>query len=696
VTPLLAAPPVFDFSTGLVLLILGFGFLIFVHELGHFLAAKAVGIKVTQFAIGFGHAVLAFRKGVGVRVGSTEPTLEKRVAEELSQTHGDEPEGGWTQAKIDASIQRLGLGETEYRLNWIPLGGYVKMLGQEDLNPEAATADERSFTNKSGWARALVISAGVIMNLIFGAIFFIAAFMLGVALPPAVVGAVGPDGPAARATPLSGDVDDPESIGLRPGDEIVQIDDDPVTDFTDVRVMTALAAAGGSMEFHIRREGVDRTLRYRVEPQRSEVSGLLEIQVAPAFSNVVANSGDRGSVEPGMQLTAVAGEPVVRHDQYLDRLVSARGEPTPVTFQNQVTGETAEVRLRAAPSLQVAPAGDGRAIQHLLGFVPAVRVAAVAEGSPAAETGLRTGDVIARLGDLNFPHWAQLASTVGDSRGQPMAIEVIRDGERLDLGEIQADRNNRIGIYFDQGVQTGYVATTFDDAPAGAIDPPLPPGARLESIAGQPVDDFAQMQRLLQDLVDQAEDADQSLDAIEVVFALPFQDLEPVRATLTLDEDDREQIKATRWFAPPNVAFEVLRVPVAADDPMGAVWLGLHRTQTFMLQTYLTLGRLFQGSVPVNQLRGPVGIADEGARVAQQGLPYLLFFLGVISVNLAVINFLPIPIVDGGLMVFLIIEKIKGSPLSLRVQTAATVVGLLLIASVFLMTLFFDVNRIIG
>ena len=71
-----------------------------------------------------------------------------------------------------------------------------------------------------------------------------------------------------------------------------------------------------------------------------------------------------------------------------------------------------------------------------------------------------------------------------------------------------------------------------------------------------------------------------------------------------------------------------------------------------------------------------------------------MFFLGLISVNLVVINFLPIPIVDGGLMVFLIVEKIKGSPVSARVQTAAMVVGLVLIASIFLITLFYDVSRL--
>ena len=95
------------------------------------------------------------------------------------------------------------------------------------------------------------------------------------------------------------------------------------------------------------------------------------------------------------------------------------------------------------------------------------------------------------------------------------------------------------------------------------------------------------------------------------------------------------------------------------------------------------------------ELRGPVGIIDTGTQVAQQGFPYLLFFLGLISVNLAVINFLPIPIVDGGHMVFLAWEKITGKPPSEKVQVASLYVGLGLIGFVFIATFYFDVMRIV-
>src|SRR5688572_33398001 len=113
--------PLFEILS-VALLVFGFGFVIFFHELGHFLAAKYVGIKVEQFAVGFGQALVSWRKGLGFTWGSSN----KRYEELLRQENEDIQ-------KIDVHA----IGETEYRLNWIPLGGYVKMLGQDDLKPNA-------------------------------------------------------------------------------------------------------------------------------------------------------------------------------------------------------------------------------------------------------------------------------------------------------------------------------------------------------------------------------------------------------------------------------------------------------------------------------------------------------------------------------------------------------------------------------
>ena len=123
---------------------------------------------------------------------------------------------------------------------------------------------------------------------------------------------------------------------------------------------------------------------------------------------------------------------------------------------------------------------------------------------------------------------------------------------------------------------------------------------------------------------------------------------------------------------------------------------GVLETRDLILQFYVTLQRMFGGSVSASNLMGPLGIVNAGTKFAFKGKDWLIWFLAMISANLAVVNFLPIPIVDGGLFLFLIIEKIQGRPLSRRTQEYAQVFGLLLILGVFVMVTFNDISRMFG
>src|SRR5215813_8002904 len=125
----------FAYWGSVLLLVFGFGFVIFWHELGHFIAAKWAGVRVEQFAVGFGQALFSWRKGIGVRWGSTAREYESRIERYLGSQERTQLEMkekvGITAEQQNRAADALGLGETEYRLNWIPLGGYVKMLGQD-------------------------------------------------------------------------------------------------------------------------------------------------------------------------------------------------------------------------------------------------------------------------------------------------------------------------------------------------------------------------------------------------------------------------------------------------------------------------------------------------------------------------------------------------------------------------------------
>src|SRR5438309_10372463 len=99
------------------LMIFGFGFVVFWHELGHFLSAKWVGIRVEQFAVGFGQALVAWRKGIGWRAGTTQKDFRARATAQLeAQNVQKGGENEYSDEQINKAADELGLGETEYRL----------------------------------------------------------------------------------------------------------------------------------------------------------------------------------------------------------------------------------------------------------------------------------------------------------------------------------------------------------------------------------------------------------------------------------------------------------------------------------------------------------------------------------------------------------------------------------------------------
>lgn len=687
-------------------IVLGFGFIIFVHELGHFLVAKAVGIKCTQFAIGFGHSMLTFRKGLGWRVGTTEKEYENQLRKHALGKLGktDEADVQVTEEQLEEARVALGFGETEYRLNWMPLGGYVKMLGQEDMDPAAMSSDPRSFNRKPVWARACVISAGVVMNLIFGLMFFVIAFLAGVEFPPAIVGATDPAGVAASAYPIEHPNDD-NFKGLQPGDHILTIDGEAVTDMMQVAIKVALANPQQPLDMVIKREGIDKPLHYLMTPRESQqTQQLLSLGIEPPMSLEVLDMGKKGhlpklleeaGVKPGMSVVAVNGNPITRFDQFQNGITKALGQPVTVTFADQDNTQKITVTTKAAARLTYREEDD---LPQLMGLVPATRIANVEKGSVAEELGLQAGDVITNLGSVLYPSIDEIPKLVNPqstttSKDAALMLKVVRNGKIIAMDGVQP-RNGVLGIRMDFAVEQGAISIVMPDSPLSELN--FTPGSIIKSINENPVNSFTDMQIDLQKI---CKDATGPVDVF-IGYQLNVKDNPTFVRKVTLDEKTVKLLANPTWALPSelisgsSLAFGQLKERVKADDPMQAIGLGITKTHQFMVQTYITLARLFQGSVKAKHLRGPVGILDEGRKIARQGWSYLMFFLGLISVNLVVINFLPIPIVDGGLMVFLIIEKIKGSPVSAKVQTAAMIVGLVLIATIFAVTLFYDVSRI--
>jgi len=124
--------------------------------------------------------------------------------------------------------------------------------------------------------------------------------------------------------------------------------------------------------------------------------------------------------------------------------------------------------------------------------------------------------------------------------------------------------------------------------------------------------------------------------------------------------------------------------------------LGVRYTWGFTRLIFETLGRLFQGRVSASDLGGPIMIAQEAGRRAASGLEPLLRFMALISINLGVINVLPVPVLDGGHLFFLLIEGVRGRPLSLRYREIAQQVGVFLLVALMVFVVFNDISRIVS
>lgn len=723
--------PLFEF----LLLVLGFGFLIFVHELGHFLVAKWVGIRCPQFAIGFGHAICSWRKGVGLRIGSTEPEFRKRAAEQLKQDgveplgleeppkpkKGDdspaaEPRRYYTDEQIFAATDKLGLSETEYRLNYLPLGGYVKMMGQEDIDPNAKSADPRAYNNKPIWARACVISAGVVMNIIFGALFLTAAFMMGVEFPSATVGYTAPEMPAAT-TYAQGHDGDLRYLGLRTGDVITAVNGKPPEDFKDVVIATALGSRSEAVELTVQRRGSvagkTETLTYVLTPERQKDGerllsvgfdagpgvqvGYIQGQEGPVVDWITQRleatpASERGGGN-GIRFASANGVAIDSYSDLLGEFDRSNGYPVGVTLADPTEdGATLDIQLDADPTLVRYAEGPA----HLLGLAPAGEITLVADESAAQDLGIQVGDIIVKLGDLDWPTaTGEVAALLAETKSKPLEVVVLRDGEQVALGDI-TPRKGKLGIVLEVAYGTPVVRELADGSPADQAlnaGDPFMPGTRISRINGEAVQDWRDIQRVLM-----AWSASENRSAeLSVSYTVPVPGASEEVAVFAVSPDQADELLAAGWEPGYEDFFPLTEMVMLKADNVGEAFvIGVDKTKDFIQQTYITLLRLLQGNVKLYNLRGPVGIVHVGTTVAQQGPPYLLFFLGLISVNLAVINFLPIPIVDGGHMVFLAIEKIKGSPPSPQVQTAALYMGLAVIGFVFLATLFYDVTRLIG
>lgn len=581
--------------------------LIVVHEFGHFLCARAVGMRVEVFSLGF------WKKIVGLQ---------------------------W--------------GETEYRLSIIPLGGYVRVAGE---SPDVAEGKPDEFWSKTPGQRAIFVLGGVTMNFLLALVLFVVAFGIGVPFPVAEVGDLEKGQPAWEA-------------GLQRGDRIVAVDgvEDPV--FPDLAMKVALS---GEEEIRLKIRRGDTVRSVSVKPRYSERHGMQTIGVFPPALPVVTAltkieellevpcpAGEAG-IEPGDRILAVNGIPVESARSVHDELLRAGLEPVELRVARGQQQLSLTVRPKARPHYGIGISGGSS------------RIKALQPGGIASRAGFQTGDHIVSVNGQPVRSRIGLERAVHGRYGEVgFGVRAAHKHRtlRLDIPDAVALEDFLFSMEFGWSNTLEWVGEGTPADEAG-----LQPGDTVTSVGGQPVESW--------------EDILAGLAGVDHEPVLVQWEGQPSPAYITAQ---LQTIPDSPWI---GVVMERPKTEPRRYGPLGAVKKGISSTIGKLVELVQTLKAFFTRRVSTRQMGSIVMIAQATFHAAEEGFGKLFYLAGYISAALAFFNLLPIPVLDGGHLLFLLVEKLRGQPLSERVMVILQTAGLVLLLAVLLYATRNDILRIV-
>lgn len=713
-------------SIGLV--VLGLGFVIFVHELGHFLAAKMCGVKCEKFYVGFDF----FDVKIGDRVIIPRALLK------------------WT------------WGETEYGIGVIPLGGYVKMLGQEDNPGEIADEntrdlpagqrgavqtqgpvdreqlDPRSYRSKTVLQRMWIISAGVIFNIIFAVIFAAVAFKMGVSYEPTTVGPT-----------MIGSVAWEENLD---GATFLRINqrrlDEGYAPFTEIVQEIVLSGTKGEVEIEYLPVGESTPQTIRVTPRPREVMGGLSLPmvgVQPELGlklNAVrptapGQAAERSELQGSDLITHVDGTAISQYSELKRHLTRNFDRPVEFTVRrvSNPKGETPsfeEKRIVIEPN----PIRD-------LGFAFEVGpIVALRKNSAAADAGLQAGDLIIEIAGEPFGNPLTLdqrlilmerdgvkSVSVKIERMTETGGELLTLDVELRLPKVDGSSDEGMYSFETLGIACRIlptVASVNSDSPlatAGVSNDDRLVEYRFElpqQYAGRP--EFKNVaKKNFGGLIDPSgfnANNQRNSGGLFSIFSGPAPtNLTPVELLkdrllmlppetkfhLVFEKPDRKKIECDVVSKLSETEFQSIRgigMTLVNKVYSSATWgeafrLGNKQVGADLMMILKSLQRLATGQISPKAIGGIGTIGAVAASEAGQGTSRLLLFLTMLSANLAIINLLPIPVLDGGHLMFLAYEGIFRRPVTERVQIALSWVGLIFILSLMSFAIFMDITRFI-
>ncbi len=691
------------------LVLIGVNALIIVHEFGHFIVARMCGVRCDKFYIWFDIYGLRFF--------------------------------------------RFKWGNTEYGLGILPLGGYVKMFGQEDNPGQIAKeiekarqiADRRqqaaeisgeeeslltavysqpsveamaealyakdSYLSKSVPQRMAIISAGVIANLIFAVICATAAFMVGFTQQPCVVGALVPGSPAWVA-------------GLQIGDRIVTADGKELKAFAEIMDALVDGDAENGVRLTIERPGEEKPIEKVIVASKREGAlipsiGIISGRVTELFQDAPLSADLKktlpedvvASLQENRRLVAINDQPIESYADIVRIQETFADQPLTYKFQGG-SGKTVVVEVPPVPMKELG-------IRFQMGEITAVRQGYASEQArikPGGTlVGVGTGD-LETFDPLKLPQILAKRAINEPESVIPVKIDEIENGPTiaLELPLVVHHENlytsspgdavacSALGIAYNvKNVVAGVDPDVFANIPIGAV---------VESVEFPDfVPDFwLSKASFLKVFTEKGfwTKGFQFVDVgkkVQLPFILDnFVQIAPegtkVRLHTTFEGESAVYSlvvrKSNDWFNP-NRGFNFGPEEfVAKAESFGqAVQLGFDKTVYGTLAVYRFLSNI-GGKVSAKAMGGPVTIVTVAYRIASQGFGPYLIFLCIIGANLAVLNILPIPVLDGGHLVFLTYEAIFRKPPNETVQIGLSYIGLLMILGLMAWAISLDVGLI--
>lgn len=531
------------------------GLLIFVHELGHFLAAKYYKVKVETFSLGFGPKIIKFI-----------------------------------------------YGGTVYCVSALPLGGYVKMYGDEPGKDIPEELKQQSYLHKPVGQRIVIALAGPLMNLAFAAVLFGLIAVIGDKALAPTVGEIPLNSQAFEA-------------GFRPHDRILSINGQAIHTWNQVKDVIELSGEK-NLNFTIERLGEKTNLTatpslsandnlFSTADRIGKIKGLTSNLHLPVVGVVFDSQIHKAGLRTGDRIMEIDGEPVKWFKDIeptvMENLFSGAGR---TTLKVQRFHDFRKAKDFKELNIELTAMNHSK--HELDIYAPETVIAEVQPDSPAAQMGLQKFDRILNINGQAIQSFQDIVDNVSsyDQEVGPLKIEIERESQK----------------------QTFSIAPKMNS---------------LEGQYGEKEDRF-------------------TIGVIPLLFAIP--------PTFTWKSQSFTETMQRSW----------------------------QQTVHWTKVTLLSFVRILQNRVSSKNISGIISIGQVAQRSWSIGVDAFLKMMAIISINLFILNLLPIPILDGGHLLLFTLEAIKGAPISLRKIEMAQQFGFLVILFLMAFAIFNDVTRLFG